>query len=80
MNMPEVLRHQNGQRFPNYFPGSVTEDFLHRAIDEQDGAAFIDGEDRVRGGFCDNLRELMNLVLRAISIFCREVAHLRWKS
>ena len=45
MDMPEIIRHQDSQRFSNQFLRSVTKDFLRRAIDEENGAAFINGKD-----------------------------------
>lgn len=52
--MSEIIRHQHRQGLSQEFSARIAEDFFGRAIDEEHGALFIDGDDGVRGSIRDD--------------------------
>ena len=77
MHLPEIVRHQHRQRLSHHFRARVAEDFFRGAIDEQDRAVFVDGDDSVgsRVGYdARALRKVVRLNLGAVKtgiVHCR---------
>ena len=54
MKMPEVFRHQDSQFGPDQFFSGVTENARGRAVNKENCAVFVDGDDCVGGSLGDD--------------------------
>src|SRR6266446_2169797 len=75
MQMPEVFWHQHRHRLSNKFGAGIAKNSLGGAIDEEDRALFVNGDDGIRSSVSNDPRDLIEIIRCVWRIVPRGLSH-----